>query len=231
MKIELWSDYACPFCYIGEKRLEKALTAIDGGDKKVEIEFKSFELDPYADRDVVSTTVDRFAAKYHLSKEEAAERIETISRMGRSEGIDFRYASTRYTNTFDSLRLTKYAQEKGKTEIITKLFDAYFTKNMELSDYDVLKQIAVECGLDKDEVAAVLSGERYADEVRADEQEAIEHGIHGVPHFLINGKYTMSGAQPTAVLKKAIEKILAEENVDSLNGMVCGTNGCHPMQA
>lgn len=77
MKIELWSDYACPFCYIGEKRLEKALAEIDGGDK-VEIEFKSFELDPYASREVVSSTVDRFAAKYHLSKEEAAERIEAI---------------------------------------------------------------------------------------------------------------------------------------------------------
>ena len=94
MKIELWSDYACPFCYIGEKRLEKALAEIDGGDK-VEIEFKSFELDPYASREVVSSTVDRFAAKYHLSKEEAAARIEAISRMGWSEGIDFRYVSTR----------------------------------------------------------------------------------------------------------------------------------------
>ena len=92
MKIELWSDYACPFCYIGEKRLEKALAEIDGGDK-VEIEFKSFELDPYASREVVSSTVDRFAAKYYLSKEKAAERIEAISRMGRSEGIDFRYVS------------------------------------------------------------------------------------------------------------------------------------------
>ena len=226
MKIELWSDYACPFCYIGEKRLEKALAEIDGGDK-VEIEFKSFELDPYASRKVVSSTVDRFAAKYHLSKEEAAERIEAISRMGRSEGIDFRYVSTRYTNTFDSLRLTKYAQEKGKTGIITKLFDAYFTKNLKLSDHDVLTQIAGECGLDKDEVTAVLSGDRYADEVRADEQEAMEHGIHGVPYFLINGKYTASGAQPTAMLKEAIERILAEETsaATSLDGMVCGVDG------
>ena len=228
MKIELWSDYACPFCYIGEKRLEKALAEIDGGDK-VEIEFKSFELDPYASREVVSSTVDRFAAKYHLSKEEAAERIEAISRMGRSEGIDFRYVSTRYTNTFDSLRLTKYAQEKGKTGIITKLFDAYFTRNLKLSDHDVLTQIAGECGLDKDEVTAVLSGDRYADEVRADEQEAMEHGIQGVPYFLINGKYTASGAQPTAMLKKAIKKILAEETsaATSLDGMVCGADGCH----
>ncbi|EEX67998.1 DsbA family oxidoreductase [Mitsuokella multacida] len=227
MKIELWSDYACPFCYIGEKRLEKALAEIDGGDK-VEVEFKSFELDPYASREVVSSTLDRFAVKYHLSKEEAAERIEAISRMGRSEGIDFRYISTRYTNTFDSLRLTKYAQAKGKSEIITQLFDAYFTKNLELADHDVLKNIAGQCGLDSEEVSAVLASDRYAAEVRTDEQEAMERGIHGVPYFLINGKYTASGAQPTAMLKEAIEKILAEEaSAASLEGMVCGANGCN----
>lgn len=227
MKIELWSDYACPFCYIGEKRLEKALAEIDGGDK-IAVEFKSFELDPYAGREVVSSTVDRFAIKYRLSKEDAAERIEAISRMGRSEGIDFRYASTRYTNTFDSLRLTKYAQERGKTEIITKLFAAYFTDNLELSDHEVLKQIAAECGLDRNEVEEVLDGDRFADAVRADEQEAMELGIHGVPYFLINGKYAVSGAQPTAMLKEAIEKILAEEKTmtESLDGMVCGADGC-----
>ena len=187
MKIELWSDYACPFCYIGEKRLEKALAEIADGDK-IEVEFKSFELDPYADREVVSSTVERFAAKYHLSQEDAAERIEAISDMGRREGLDFRYASTRYTNTFDALRLTKYAQEQGKTEIITKLFDAYFTKNLELSNHEVLAQIATECGMDEGKVMAVLASDRYAAAVRADEQEAMERGIHGVPYFLINGK-------------------------------------------
>lgn len=155
MKIELWSDYACPFCYIGEKRLEKALAQVEGGDK-AEIVFKSFELDPTASKNVVSSTLDRFAIKYRLSKQEAANRIEAISRMGRGEGIDFRYATTRYTNTFDSLRLTKFAQEKGKMEIITKLFDAYFIQNLELSDHAVLKQIAMECGLDEAETAVVL---------------------------------------------------------------------------
>ena len=226
MKIEVWSDYACPFCYIGERRLAKALSEIEGGDK-VKVEFKSFELDSTASREVVSSTVDRFAVKYGLSKEEAAERIEAISAMGRGEGIDFRYASTRYTNTFDALRLTKYAQEQGKDEIIVKLFDAYFTQNLELSDHNVLKKIAAECGLDEKETVDVLANGNYAKEVRADEEEAMERGIHGVPYFLINGKYTASGAQPTEVLKEAIEKILAEEKINSLNGMVCGIDGCH----
>ena len=139
MTIKIWSDYACPFCYIGEKRLEKALAQIDGGDK-IKIEFKSFELDPTASEKVTSSTVNRFAEKYGMSIDDATERIEQISMLGRREGIDFKYISTRYTNTFNSLRLTKFAQEKGHDEIIIKLFDAYFTKNLELSDHKVIKK-------------------------------------------------------------------------------------------
>ena len=225
MKIEVWSDYACPFCYIGEKRLQKAIKELDVA-VKVEVEFKSFELDPTASNEVESETIERFALKYGMSREDAANRVEQISMMGRREGIDFKYATTRYTNTFDSLRLTKLAQECGHDEIVTKLFDAYFTKNLELSDHQVLKQIASECGLDENEVDDLLKGDRYAAEVREDEKEAAMYGIHGVPYFLINGKYSLSGAQPTHVIKEAIESIIDEEAVDELNGMSCGPNGC-----
>ena len=225
MKVEIWSDYACPFCYIGEKRLEKALAQIDGGDK-IQVEFKSFELDPTASKICEGTTVDRFAKKYGLSLDDAAENIENISRMGRAEGIDFKYASTRYTNTFDSLRLTKLAQERGHAEIITKFFDAYFTKNLELSNHDVLKKIALECGLDEKEIDDVLSSDKYAAEVRADEMQAASYGIHGVPYFVINEKYALSGAQPTGTIKQTLEEILREEAVENLDGMTCGVNGC-----
>ena len=224
MKIEIWSDYACPFCYIGEKRLEKALADVSNN---IDIEFKSFELDPAASREVVSDTVDRFAIKYGMSKEDAAHRIEQISMMGRREGIDFKYVSTRYTNTFDSLRLTKLAQKHGHNEIITKLFDAYFTKNLELSNHHVLKKIAAECGLDENEVDELLKGDKYADEVRNDEREAAMLGIHGVPYFVINGKYGLSGAQPVEVLKQAINEALTDEAETAFNGMTCGANGCH----
>lgn len=148
MKIEIWSDYACPFCYIGEKRLQRALAEV--GDKNIELESKSFELDPSADREVVSSTAERFAQKYGLSLEAATKRIEEISAMGRREGIDFKYLTTRYTNTFD----------------------AYFTKNLELSNREVLKKIAVECGLDGQEVDEVLAGDKYSAEIRAYEREA-----------------------------------------------------------
>ena len=225
MKIEVWSDYACPFCYIGEKRLEKALAEV--ANDNIDIEFKSFELDPMASSEVVSDTVTRFAVKYGLSKEDAAKRIEQISLMGRREGIDFKYATTRYTNTFDSLRLTKLAQEGGHNEIITKLFDAYFTKNLELSNHHVLKKIAVECGLDENEVDELLKSDKYAEEVRNDEREATTLGIHGVPYFVVGGKYGLSGAQPVEVLKQAINEALTDEVETELNGMTCGADGCH----
>ena len=225
MKIEIWSDYACPFCYIGEKRLEKAIAEVSSDN--IDIEFKSFELDPTASNEVVSDTVDRFAIKYGMSKEDAAHRIEQISMMGRREGIDFKYSSTRYTNTFDSLRLTKLAQERGHNEIITKLFDAYFTKNLELSNHGVLKKIAIECGLDENEVDEFLKGDKYAADVRNDEREAAMLGIHGVPYFVIGGKYGLSGAQPVEVLKQAINEALTDEAETAFNGMTCGANGCH----
>ena len=220
MKIEVWSDYACPFCYIGEKRLSRALTEIG---KDVEVEFKSFELDPTASKDVISATDERFAQKYGLSLDAARKKIEQISLMGRREGIDFKYLTTRYTNTFDALRLTKFAQEKGHDEIIIKLFDAYFTKNLELSDHKVLKKIAVECGLDENEVEEVINSDKYAAEVREDEREAAFIGIHSVPYFIIGGKYGLSGAQPVEILKNAIKEALTEEN---FNGMTCGADGC-----
>ena len=223
MTIKIWSDYACPFCYIGEKRLEKALSQIDSEFK---IEFKSFELDPTASEKVTSSTVERFAKKYGMSIDDAAARIEQISMMGRREGIDFKYISTRYTNTFDSLRLTKFAQEKGHDEIIEKLFDAYFTKNLELADHEVLKKIAAECGLDENEVAEVLNSDKYAEEVRRDEYEAAVNGIHGVPYFVIADKYALSGAQPADVIKQAIEDAVAEEIDEKFSGMTCGADGC-----
>ena len=219
MVIKIWSDYACPFCYIGEKRLEKALADVKAD---IKIEFKSFELDPTASEKVVSSTTERFAKKYGMTEDDAAARIEQISIMGRREGIDFKYISTRYTNTFDALRLTKFAQERGHDEIITKLFDAYFTKNLELADHKVLKKIAVECGLDENEVNEFLNSDKYADEVRKDEYEAARLGIHGVPYFVINDKYALSGAQPAEVLKDAIEDALSED----FNGMTCGADGC-----
>ena len=186
------------------------------------------ELDPTAPREVVSSTQDRFAEKYGLTVEDARARIDEISEMGRAEGLDFNYATTRNTNTFDALRLTKFAHVHGHDEIVEKLFDAYFTKNLALADFDVLKKIAVDCGLDAVEVETFLAGDEFAAEVRSDEHRATAYGIHGVPYFVINGKYAISGAQPTKFMTASLRKILAEELDEKFfDGLVCDADGCH----
>ena len=127
MKIEIWSDYACPFCYIGEERLEKAMKEL-GIKDQVNIEMRSFELDPNASYNVVSNTEDRFAKKYRISNPMAAERISQIEQYGKEEGIDFKYSTTQYTNTMDAHRLTHYAEKQGNKAIAKDLFKAYFTE-------------------------------------------------------------------------------------------------------
>ena len=145
MKITYWSDYACPYCYIGEARLKKALEQIPEL-KGTEIEMKSFQLDPSAGQHAESDTQTRFAHKYGISMEAAGQQIETISRMGRDEGIDFKYAATLFTNTMDAHRLTKLAQRKNDpalTErVIESLFDACFTQNKELGAHSLAETTA-----------------------------------------------------------------------------------------
>ena len=152
MKIVYWSDYACPYCYIGETRLKKAIKEL-GLENEVEIETRAFELDPDAPKTVETITVDRFAKKYRLSKEEAQQQIDHISQLGIDEGIDFRYATTLYTNTRDAHRLTKLAQTKHDAALEDRvselLFDAYFTRNEKLAEHDVLLRVAREAGLDE----------------------------------------------------------------------------------
>lgn len=234
MKITYWSDYACPYCYIGETRLKKAIESIPELDD-VEIEMKAFQLDPSAGQHAAGDTQTRFAHKYGISYEEAGRRIEGISRLGQREGLDFRYAQTLFTNTMDAHRLTKLAQSKGDQDLyeklIERLFKAYFTDNKELADHHLLQKIGAECGLDPKEVEELLASDKYRDEVIADEQTAYQSSIHAVPFFVI-GKYGISGAQTTEGLKEALKSAMQEEKEEaakageSREGMTCGPDGC-----
>jgi len=210
MKITYWSDYACPYCYIGEARLKKAIEEIPEL-KDVEIEMKAFQLDPTAGEHAAGDTQTRFAHKYGISMEEAGETIEHISQMGIVEGLDFKYATTLFTNTMDAHRLTKLAQSKNDPaladRVIEALFKAYFTDNKELADKELLQRIGVECGLDVTEVKDVLDTDRYRDEVLLDEREASRNGVHAVPFFVV-GKYGISGAQSTEGMKATIMKAM-----------------------
>jgi predicted DsbA family dithiol-disulfide isomerase len=228
MKIEIWSDYACPYCYIGERQLEKALESFSGKED-IDISYKSFELDQYASYETISTTKERVAQKYGYTSEQAQQMIDNVTKYAKSVGLDYNYGATRYTNTFDAHRIAKYAVTKGKgLEMSEKLFHAYFTENKQISDHKVLTDIAIELGLDKLEVEDVLKNKKFAEDVRNDEYEASRFGIHAVPFFLINGKYSVSGAQPPEALENIIEKALQEEKIeaDNLDGMVCNIDGC-----
>ena len=232
MKIEIWSDYACPYCYIGERQLEKALESFSGKED-IEISYKCFELDPYASYETVSTTKERVAKKYGYTSEQAQQMIDNVTRYAKSVGLDYNYGTTRYTNTFDAHRIAKYAETKGKgVEISGKLFHAYFTENKQMSDHKVLTDIAIEVGLDKLEVEDVLKNNKFAQEVRNDEYEASRLRVHAVPFFLINGKYSLSGAQPPEAFESIIEKVLQEEKIeaDNLGGMICSIDGCRPLK-
>jgi predicted DsbA family dithiol-disulfide isomerase len=230
MKITYWSDYACPYCYIGEARLKKAIADIPGLED-VEIEMKAFQLDPSAGEHAAGDTQTRFAHKYGISMQEAGETIEHISQMGIAEGLDFKYATTLFTNTMDAHRLTKLAQSKNDPElsekIIEALFKAYFTDNKELADKELLQKIGEDAGLDAEEVKEVLSSDKYKDEVLLDEREAARYGIHAVPFFVV-GQYGISGAQSVDGMKATIMKVM-EESAGAVTeqGMSCGPDGCH----
>ena len=205
MKIMYWSDYACPYCYIGEARLKKALKGLD---IPVEVEMRSFQLDPYAPVKSTGDTQTRFANKYGISFAQAGLQIEVISRMGRDEGLDFKYATTLFTNTMDAHRLTKLAQSKNDPElterVIENLFKAYFTDNKELADKELLQKIGTDSGLDSAEVKELLSSKQFESQVMQDELEAFERGIHGVPYYIIGDKFTISGTQNSDLMRETI---------------------------
>ena len=181
MKITYWSDYACPYCYIGEARLKKAIANVPELGE-VELEMKAFQLDPTAGEHPESDTQTRFAKKYGLTMEHAGRSVEHISKMGREEGLEFHYAETQFTNTMDAHRLTKLAQSKGDPalaqRVVDALFHAYFGENKELADKALLQEIGVSCGLEESEVKALLNSDLYRDEVILDEREAARYGIH-----------------------------------------------------
>ena len=229
MKITYWSDYACPYCYIGEARLKKAIANVPELGE-VELEMKAFQLDPTAGEHPESDTQTRFAKKYGLTMEHAGRSVEHISRMGREEGLEFHYAETQFTNTMDAHRLTKLARSKGDPalaqRVVDALFHAYFGEKKELADKTLLQEVGVSCGLEDSEVKALLDSDLYRDEVILDEREAARYGIHAVPFFVI-GKQGLSGAYPVEameqVLREALETLPPEP---ATHGMQCGPDGC-----
>ncbi|WP_062106981.1 DsbA family oxidoreductase [Bacillus niameyensis] len=213
MQVEVWSDFVCPFCYIGKRCLEQALEKFPQRDK-VDVVFRSYELDPNSPQDQDRTIHEALATKYGMSVEEAKRMNEGVGQQAASVGLQFNFDRMVPTNTFDAHRLAHFAKTKGKDQALTEtLLHGYFTDGKKMSDHDTLAELAVSVGLDREEVVSVLKNETaFADDVRYDENTAQQIGVRGVPFFVINQKYAISGAQPVETFSGALEKVWQEEN-------------------
>ena len=200
MRIDVWSDFACPWCVLGLLRLDAALADFEHGDA-FEVVHRAFELDPRAPRRRERTMAEAVATKYGLSSERVRSGHQRMTELGREVGFTFDFERVQLGNTFDAHRLARAARGRpGERALVRGLFDAYFTDGRLLSDHDVLRDVATGAGLDEGVVGAVLDEELYGDEVRADEAEAYDLGVTGVPYFLIAGAWPIPGAQDVETL-------------------------------
>ena len=240
MKVEIWSDVVCPWCYIGKRRFEAALARFEhAGD--VDVEWRSFELDP--------TTVsadgpeegrghaELIAEKYGMPLDQARAAIASMTEAAAGEGLDFHLEDSVRSNTFDAHRVIHLAHARGRQDAVKeRLMRAYFTEGLPVGSRAALAGLAAEAGLDHAEVTKVLAGDAYTDAVRADQDEARALGISGVPFFVVDRRYGVSGAQPTEQLLAVLERAWSERQPLTMVGVpstggaadgdACGPDGC-----
>ncbi|QLY82216.1 DsbA family oxidoreductase [Clostridium intestinale] len=211
MKIEIWSDFVCPFCYIGKRRLEIALDEFEHKNE-VELVFKSFELDPNAKKEYKESIHEIIANKYGIPLEQAKASNDQLILQAKAIGLDYNFDDLKPTNTFDAHRLVHFAKTYGKDKELTeRLLKAYFVDSLNLSDPKVLSELACEVGVDGAKALVVLESDEYTSEVRMDEQIASNIGVTGVPFFVFNNKYAVSGAQPPELFLEVLENVKSEE--------------------
>ncbi len=211
MKIEVWSDYVCPFCYIGKRRLEEAIAQTNLQDQ-VEVVYKAYELDPNAVADSDESMVDVLAKKYNTSVEEAKAMTDNVALQAETVGLAYDFKQMNPANTFQAHRLAKFAEAKNVGEEMTeRLLKAYFIEGQKIGTFETLLALAEEVGLDKEQVQNMFDSEQYIDEVKEDVVEAGQIGVQGVPFFVIDRKYAISGAQTTDTFVGALQKALAEK--------------------
>jgi predicted DsbA family dithiol-disulfide isomerase len=210
MQVEIWSDVVCPWCYLGKRRFERALAGFQQRDR-VEVTYRSFELDPTAPVGETEPTRDRLASKYGMTPPQADEAQRQMEQRAELDGLKFHLGALESGNTRDAHRLLHLARECGRqVELTERLHRAYFTEQRSIFAPTSLAAVAVEAGLLAAEVDEVLSGDRYVDAVLADEALAAAFGVTGVPFFVIDRRYGVSGAQSEEVLRQALEQAWQE---------------------
>lgn len=239
MRIDIFSDVVCPFCYIGKRHLEAALDQAGLADQ-ADIHWHAFELDPNAEKFPQQGLVEMIASKYGLDQAQAEQSQEAIAQRARQVGLEFNWRHAQHGNTLDAHRLIHLAGTHGKAPAAEEaLMRAYFTEGKNPADHRTLRDVAQEIGLDAAEVDQLLSGQRFEAEVREDEAAAHRIGVQGVPFFIFNGKFALSGAQPIDVFVQALQQALEEEEQEgsapeqdspspagTATGEACGPEGC-----
>ena len=204
IRVEIWSDVVCPFCYIGKRHLEAALKQFEGRDR-VRVVWKSFELNRNADRGGRTSVYEMLSKKYGMSLEQAKQSSEQVAERAAAVGLRFDFDRVVPANSFDAHRLAHLAAKHGlEDQAHERLFAAHFTEGLRIDDKETLRRIGVELGLDPEEVKTVLEGDAYALDVRQDEKEAYSLGVRGIPFFLFNRTKAISGAQPVELFTEAL---------------------------
>lgn len=225
MKVQIWSDFVCPFCYIGERHLVAAIKEVD---PSIEVEYMSYELDSnYVDNLELSMD-ELLASKYGMSVAEAKANNDRITQMAKEAGLDYDFNIAKYSNTFNAHKVFQFAKTKGLGNELAEVFmDAYFTKGAYLNSADTLVELAAKVGLDEVSVRSVIESDDYGLKVRQDQQHAVSLGVKGVPHFVIDDQVFLSGAQPVETFKQALMHVKTLNfNNNTSSDMMCEDGVC-----
>ena len=214
MKVEIWSDVVCPWCYLGKRRFERALAEFEHGED-VEVIYRSFELDPTMPVGRMTPKTERLASRYGMTVEQAAESQLQMEQRAAEDGLEFHLGGLASGNTRDAHRLVHLAKERGRQgELVERLYRAYFTEQLSVFDHESLAKLATEAGLDRDEVSRVLASEEYTDEVAEDEDVARSLGATGVPFFVVDRRYGIAGAQPVEAVREVLERAWTDAHLE-----------------
>jgi len=234
LKIQIWSDIMCPYCYIGKRRIEGALEQFEHKNA-VEIEWKSFQLDSNFIASEDDDMAEHLATKYQKDKQWAQEMMDSMTENAKNSGLDFHFEKAVMANSFNAHRLLHLAKKHNlSNELEELLFKAYLTDGKNVNDLPTLTELGLQVGLEINEIEAVLNSDAYAKEVKEDILEAQSIGVQGVPFFVLDNKYAVSGAQHVETFVKTLEKVWEEGNfvskptlLNTTDGDSCGIDGCN----
>ncbi|MFI8008089.1 DsbA family oxidoreductase [Streptomyces sp. NPDC086010] len=212
MRVEMWTDIACPWCYVGREHFNKGLADFAHRDQ-VEVVHRSFELNPKAQNGTVPI-IDAVAAQYGRTHQQQVDREHQAASMANAVGLEFRVGGRVFGNTFDLHRLSHFAKTRGlQGEFLDRAFQANFAEERSVYDTETVVALAVEVGLEESEVREVLADpKKFADDVRSDERRASEIGVSGVPFFVLGGRYGVNGVQAPAAFTRALEQAWADQS-------------------